>query len=636
MHGRPHKKIRHTGGRRTDLVAQQAAMGSTAKLEATLLRDHVRLVHVAPEQRSAALEMAAERVAELCGLYASGGMIQVFRELNRAVEDEQVALGRAAHMRDFVAPLLSEAGAGAARAVAECLELEARAHRDRGAAIRASAQVAAAQLRIKELLEPLFLRDVIREQKRRIDADPSLRELSGARAHLSDREPRVEITSDAQGVRPTVRLNEFFGIKHLHRPCRTAAGAPFDTPDVHWKALAVTATCDTAAELLGGHSVLCVELRPPTEEAVHLGVVGGAEGGFAAPVVQKVALLPWMVRTVPVDDPATSRGLPRGAVLDVSMRGMGGHAKTIAMRLIAPTHDWVPLLLRAREPPAHADYLGTGGDEAHVPTEDLALDELTEREALGAVADAGCDVLRGLRETQAEPAPVWHSGWCIWGVCVHRDRVYGVMARAEALGAEADLAAMWVRGRPALGVVTARVLRHGETRSKTNTAAWFDRGRSTWEQLLRHHGVEPGDHVATMRAAERLGRAVRCIAEPLRYYVARTAQGLYGREIVDGVREVQAPPSALTRKQQEDLVCAHVWSTQHPCPEVRAGRRLMCDFYREQVGRCVVLTEPEPFARTAPVRRKRKARGLRMYQRERTTSARTLNCDFPAAAHQGS
>jgi hypothetical protein len=611
-------------------------MGATATLEATLLAEHVRLVNVAPEQRSAALESAAERIAELCGLYANGGMIQVFRQLNRAVEDEQVALERAAHMRDFVAPLLSEGGAGAARAVAECLELEARGHRDRGAAIRASEQVASAQRRIKQLLEPLFLRDVIREQKRRIDADPTLRELSGARAHLSDREPRVELAIDAGGVRPAARINEFFGIKHLHRPCRTAAGAPFDTPNVRWRAVAATATCDTAAELLGGHSVLCVELRPPTEAAVHLGVVGGAEGAFAAPVAQKVALPPWMVRTEPVDGPAASPGLPRGAVLDVSMRGMGGHAKTIAMRLIAPTHDWVPLLLRAREMPPHAGYLGAGCDEAHVPTEDLSLDGLTEREALCAVADAGCDVLRGLRETQAAPAPVRHSGWHVWSVCVHRDKAYGAMAQAEALGAEADLAAMWVRGRPALGVVTARVLRYAETRGKTNSAAWFARGRSTWEQLLRHHGVEPGDHVATMRAAERLGRAVRCIAEPLRYYVARTAQGLYGREIVDGVREVQAPPSALTLEQQEDLVCAHVWSTQHPCPEVRAARGLMCDFFREQVGRCVVLSDPEPFALAGAARRKRKARGLRMYQRDRTTSARTLNCDFPAAAHQGS
>ena len=60
----------------------------------------------------------------------------------------------------------------------------------------------------------------------------------------------------------------------------------------------------------------------------------------------------------------------------------------------------------------------------------------------------------------------------------------------------------------------------------------------------------------------------------------------------------------------------------------------MCDFYRQQVGRCVVLSGPEPFAPAGAARRKRKARGLRMYQRERTTSARTLNCDFPAAAHQ--
>ena len=89
----------------------------------------------------------------------------------------------------------------------------------------------------------------------------------------------------------------------------------------------------------------------------------------------------------------------------------------------------------------------------------------------------------------------------------------------------------------------------------------------------------------------------------------------------------------LTREQQEDLVHAFVWATHHPCADVRERRQLVCDFYQQQVGRCVVMSEVEPFARNDKAKRKRKTRGLRVFQRGRTTSARTLNCDFPTALH---
>jgi len=608
--------------------------------------DDDRAAELRPEMR--------RRCASMVDAY-SKGLAALFARLNGLDNDRANQVVFADRLGDWTVDVVRAMHGDAGDTVVDALQSAARSRTARAAHISRDVQAEARSETTRRLQrqfergrQPVFACAALRKQQDLAAGDTALRDMGRSRCAVAQEEPRLQLNvQDAISL-----LNSHFGVKHMHRPCRAAAGAPFDQRGVRWHAV----------RLVGGAALRrvlgvadCVALQIGRCDA---GVTVVPLGGDVQPAARtrpagNAMLLPGSVCEVETLLTHGELRLPRAALFETpKMLGMGGHAKSISVRVSVPhASARAGLLIVAPSPRrARCERLvqAAGGRFCFVAALPAPA-ETAAAAAAAAVAAAAAD---------NAPAPAATARWCAFGP-LHLAAVHMPPGRAletardiEAVECQADFAALWLPGEPGMVALRARVPRNGDradehaaeaarwytgtprsARFALTAATWTQRGICAWDEVLRGAGLRRRDDIGITARREHLDGAVRALADPLRWYTWRAAAALHPHARLTPVPRAQTAPSCMTEQQQYDLAAAEIWQRfGHSERLVRESRRLLRIFHT-QIGRYAVLQCDGHRHRSGAA--PSSPRGTTLWQQSGRTSARTLNCAYPDAPAGG-
>lgn len=420
----------------------------------------------------------------------------------------------------------------------------------RARALLGSDEIARAQQTIVRLHQPYFVSATLRSNHATLaSAVPRARK----RSMVSVSEPRAFLRATPSKDAPTVLmvLNQLFGVRHAHRPCRIAAAAPFGCQGILWEV--------EGCKLAG-------RVPLPPEDLTRPSVTRA---------LPKFALKDWKL------PPCTLRA-------DAAEHNFV-HGKSLSMRLVLPRPGCECLVLVASPVGVHSDVCSVWGatKDEPVATESSLTDACDRAVASG----------QTLRATESDMI-----------VRVYASRGELALARiraCERLGAHCDFAALWRQPDETLLHVRYRVPRFGERDSAVDASvSWYDdapepmrrlaqidswdgRGVAAWGQLLQSEGMSVTDTM-TIEVRNRLASVIWNMPEPLRWYTAKAAMSMHRVPLHD-IRQTETAPSNVTSEQQQELVCAAVWAEYASAAEDRAACRYALRTYHVYIGRYPVL-----------------------------------------------
>ena len=333
-----------------------------------------------------------------------------------------------------------------------------------------------------------------------------------------------------------------------------------------------------------------------------------------------------------------SVALPPAFSTNSAMRGMGGHAKSIAQDLWLPCSESVAIVAVGPQDTdlSQLETLRCDTTSIVVPTTPPTItggDVASRIKQYICAFSEGCETVStaGASLSPLDPNSYPYSGIVVFAVA--KMSVLHTMQECEAHGLMADYAELW--GGPTGQVTkhTARVPRfgeerggivspdelrafasrwyQGEQRDMTQLKTWTSRALHTWKEILHSHGVDSDNVMAIQRQRTSIVRTLRCLGEPLRWYTSRVADTLHPELEPPPLQRAETPPSNMTREQQVELVVAAVCAEFHDCPKLRTEcrRTIQCV---PRTNRTVPVDQPpeKPCAGAAPQPRPRDGIGL--------------------------
>lgn len=427
----------------------------------------------------------------------------------------------------------------------------AQEYAERARSVLASEGIVQAQRRIVTLHQPYFVSAALRSNHATLaSAMPRTRK----RSMVSSAEPRVFLRATPSKDAPTAMmvLNQMFGVRHAHRPCRIAAAAPFGSPGILWK---------VQGRQLDGRVAL------PPDDLTRPGV---------NQALRAFALKHWKL------PPCTLRA---DAPVPSCMQG-----KSLTMRLILPRRGCECRVLVACSPAISQQVCSVWGAQHDEPLETEAC-----------LVDA-CDraVASGNTVRASDDDMVVKVHVCAGEQALARIR------ESETLGAHCDFATLWREADETLVHVRYRVPRFGERDGKMDAeVSWYDggpesmralaqldswdsRGVAAWCQLLQSERVRMHSALDT-DVRDRLADVIWNMPEPLRWYTAKAAMSMHRVPLHD-IRQTETAPSNVTTEQQRELICAAVWAEYAAAEADREACRYALRMYHVYIGRYPVVT----------------------------------------------
>ena len=251
-------------------------------------------------------------------------LARTFASLNLLVDRMEAKRDSADALVKFHAPLLTPLTRDAVMKRASVHEAEAEELQRQIDAIMRRPDVAAAQQRVATCLAPAFVSAEVAKCARESGEDSELRAIM-ARV-LDANEPRAQIVTTAANGDPVATVNAAYGVKHLHRPCKSAAPCPFGVPGQRWRAVRLRANnAGVRDHILGGKYALALQ----ADDGAYV-IVGGSDGGFPAPVSPVLRLPPGSCTVETLVD-VTKMGLPRAAIKSVTRAPAGGMGDRLSL-----------------------------------------------------------------------------------------------------------------------------------------------------------------------------------------------------------------------------------------------------------------------------------------------------------------
>ena len=617
-----------------------------------LMRNHVACVSDDPRERAALLGAARRQCAELSRIYVTG-LAQVHATVRAATARQYELKGEAENLASFQIPVMA-AHTRRARLDEQLrrqLHCALRSYRHEAArcgaeieACLARPEVAAMRRRAERLQQPVFGCPHQREQQRCAEDDARIRALPAMRRVVGTGQPRAYFRCTPDGLTVLTTIHGFFGIKSLHRPCRTAAGAPFGVPCVAWRAVLLSPS-PRARERLGGRHVL---VPRPARGRAH------ADGHRGRRPARRHARA---LRGQPPHRGARCRRLPSAAGRGRAGAAAGDAARPVAAPGRRPLQvrgaRAAPAVRRAhrarrRRPARHGARRGAvaarGRRAAAAPAlaaarrrADGPRGNRAPRRGRGARPHGGRDRRRGRRAPAAlratEPG---YDGVAVLEVDAHL--ALRTMVECERAGLMVDYAEFWGGPRGQVCRRAARVPRFGEERGAavseaalrafaarwyrdapadgSRHATWAERAVAAWFDILHEYGVDPDDPVAVQKEGDALVRTLQCLGEPLRWFTHRIAATMHPELALPPLQRAETAPGSMLREQQLRLVTAAVYEEWHDDAETRAQCRLMLRVFFEQIGRFPWIGPPRPLA-AAPRPRSRARPGVELWESPR-------------------
>ena len=617
-----------------------------------LMRNHVACVSDDPRERAALLGAARRQCAELSRIYVTG-LAQVHATVRAATARQYELKGEAENLASFQIPVMA-AHTRRARLDEQLrrqLHCALRSYRHEAArcgaeieACLARPEVAAMRRRAERLQQPVFGCPHQREQQRCAEDDARIRALPAMRRVVGTGQPRAYFRCTPDGLTVLTTIHGFFGIKSLHRPCRTAAGAPFGVPCVAWRAVLLSPS-PRARERLGGRHVLFLVQREDARTLTGI-VVGGPHGGMPAPSGDShLTVARDAVACRPLLD-AGALALPPAMLPAPSPRPADGHSKSVALELLLPCGERTALVAVGPRATALDAVPSLREDGARLlrPHSPPPADARTVREAIArhvaAVARGHTEVAIGgaaaARPQALRATEPGYDGVAVLEVDAHL--ALRTMVECERAGLMVDYAEFWGGPRGQVCRRAARVPRFGEERGAavseaalrafaarwyrdapadgSRHATWAERAVAAWFDILHEYGVDPDDPVAVQKEGDALVRTLQCLGEPLRWFTHRIAATMHPELALPPLQRAETAPGSMLREQQLRLVTAAVYEEWHDDAETRAQCRLMLRVFFEQIGRFPWIGPPRPLA-AAPRPRSRARPGVELWESPR-------------------
>ena len=441
-----------------------------------LMRNHVACVSDDPRERAALLGAARRQCAELSRIYVTG-LAQVHATVRAATARQYELKGEAENLASFQIPVVA-AHTRRARLDEQLrrqLHCALRSYRHEAArcgaeieACLARPEVAAMRRRAERLQQPVFGCPHQREQQRCAEDDARIRALPAMRRVVGTGQPRAYFRCTPDGLTVLTTIHGFFGIKSLHRPCRTAAGAPFGVPCVAWRAVLLSPS-PRARERLGGRHVLFLVQREDARTLTGI-VVGGPHGGMPAPSGDShLTVARDAVACRPLLD-AGALALPPAMLPAPSPRPADGHSKSVALELLLPCGERTALVAVGPRATALDAVPSLREDGARLlrPHSPPPTDARTVREAIArhvaAVARGHTEVAIGgaaaARPQALRATEPGYDGVAVLEVDAHL--ALRTMVECERAGLMVDYAEFWGGPRGQVCRRAARVPRFGE------------------------------------------------------------------------------------------------------------------------------------------------------------------------------
>lgn len=328
------------------------ASGDIDGLVDVLMRDHVKFVEVPAEHEHGLRCVARKRCQRLVELYSkSYGMVYFMNETNAIMEKAERARTEQVNSTEESLPILNEiygdedatamqksiAAYASARAIqAEYFTAQCKTMLD-------SRELRQLQREIHTMCQPIYIDPQLRRQQRRQMGD----EHNGYKLRARSREPRCQfrVDTETRGFTAVSYINQYFGIKHLHRPCRVAAGKPFGSDDP-WNLVVVNGGV-AFEQMLGSRHLLALLGNCEGDEVYSLTLLASPFYPLpkCPPTGPKIVVPQRNVTLQPLLDTRQSR-VPVGITPNPPrMLGMGGHAKCIMLDYLEPSPDAVTVPL---------------------------------------------------------------------------------------------------------------------------------------------------------------------------------------------------------------------------------------------------------------------------------------------------
>lgn len=311
-----------------------------------LMHEHVQFVEVPAEHEHGLRAIARKRCRRLVELYSRPqGMVYFMNETNAITEKAERARAEQVNATEVSLPILSEmcgpedaaAMQAAIAAYASARAIQADYFTAQCKTMLDNPELLQLQREIHTMCQPIYIDPQLRRQQRRQMGD----EHYGHKLCARSREPRCQfrVDTETRGFTAVSYINQHFGIKHLHRPCRVAAGKPFGSDDP-WNLVVVDGGV-AFAQILGSARLLALLGDGEGDEVYSLTLLASPFYPLPScpPTGPKIVVPRQNVAVQPLLDTRQSR-VPAGIIPNPPrMLGMGGHAKCIMLDYLEPRPD---------------------------------------------------------------------------------------------------------------------------------------------------------------------------------------------------------------------------------------------------------------------------------------------------------